>query len=252
MNSFSITSPPAQLGYGSTVVPFNATIPPGLYQTYYFRAVANSIEGGTEKGAIRTFQTGVRYIAIGDSITAGSQDTIPSDGTGYEPVLGYRKLNNPYTVANEGVSGTTSADGAASIAGTLSSYPSPSAKYYLILYGTNDADIGSGVVTKAAYKANMQAIITAIKNAGKIPYLAKVPYVDPTNPSFPAGLSISDGAIQQYNQAIDELRTSNGISVVAPDYYTWFQSHTSQLDDGLHPDGTGYQSMANLWFNVLP
>jgi len=62
----------------------------------------------------------------------------------------------------------------------------------------------------------------------------------------------SDAAIQDYNAAIDELRISNGISVVAPDFYAWFQSHQSQLADGIHPNGTGYQSMANLWFNALP
>ena len=59
-------------------------------------------------------------------------------------------------------------------------------------------------------------------------------------------------AIQEYNQAIDELVAENGISVAPPDFYAWFQSHPSQLADGLHPNGTGYQSMATLWFNALP
>jgi lysophospholipase L1-like esterase len=90
----------------------------------------------------------------------------------------------------------------------------------------------------------MQRIITAVKNGGKTPYLAKVPWT--------SSASLSIAAIQNYNAAIDELRSSNGISVVAPDFYAWFQSHTSQLADGIHPNGVGYQSMANLWFGVLP
>jgi lysophospholipase L1-like esterase len=196
---------------------------------------------------------GGSYVAVGDSITEADGDDILADGKGYEPVLGNLLFNDPNTVANAGVGGATAADGAASIATTLSNYPS--AQYYLIMYGTNDSSTTRGPgypFPKATYKANMQAIITAIKNAGKIPYLAKVPYVDSSNPNFPAGENFSDASIQQYNQAIDELVLENGIPVTPPDFYTWFQSHTSELQDGIHPTGVGYQSMGNLWFGALP
>ena len=239
-------------GSGTTTLAFNASIS-GLspWRTYYYRAAASN-SGGTQKGVIRSFPTGEYYVAVGDSITFGSQDDIPGDDTsqdgrntggGFEPILNNLRTvakGYPHTVVNKGVSGDTSANGAASISSTLSN--NPSAKYFLILYGTNDASIPA--VSKATYKANMQMIITAIKNAGKIPYLAKVPYTsDP---------SISDASIQEYNAAIGELKVTNGIAVTPPDFYAWFQSHTSQLADGIHPNGTGYQSMANLWFNVLP
>jgi lysophospholipase L1-like esterase len=257
MTSYSSTSPAQILGSGMAVISFNATISPGLYQTYYFRAVAQSSEGTEKDQNIRSFRTGVRYVAVGDSITLGSHDTIPSDGTGFEPILGTLQLNNPYTVANEGYSGYTSADGAASIAGTLSSYSNPLARYYLILYGSNDAFIpavpsGSGLNPgdpgySGSYKDNMQQIVSAVLAEGKTPYLAKVPFTDPL-----LWEEISNASIQEYNTVVDELRDRNGILVVAPDYYAWFQSHESQLDDGLHPNGTGYQSMATLWFNVLP
>jgi lysophospholipase L1-like esterase len=185
----------------------------------------------------------VGYVAVGDSITRGAGDDIAADGFGFEPILGNLLTSSkgyPNMIVNQGVSGTTSADGAASITSILAKIPS--ANYYLVMYGTNDAFIPA--VSKAGYKANMQAIITAIKNGGKIPYLAKVPYTsDPLRNTV---------AIQDYNAAIDELRDSNGISVVAPDFYTWFQSHQGELDDGIHPNGTGYQSMANLWFSALP
>ena len=255
MTTYSSTSPAQNLGSGSAVVAFNATIPVGLYQTYYFRAVAQSSEGTEKDQNIRSFRTGVRYVAVGDSITLGSHDTIASDGTGYEPILGNLRLNNPYTVANEGVSGHTSANGAASIAGTLSFYPS--ASNYLILYGSNDAFLpavpsGSGLKPgdagySGSYKDNMQRIISSVLDAGKTPYLAKVPFTG----SAWNGI-ISNASIREYNTVVDELRVKNGILVDAPDYYAWFQSHTDQLDDGLHPNGTGYQSMANLWFNALP
>jgi len=153
---------------------------------------------------------------------------------------------------NQGVSGDSSADGVASIASTLSN--NPSAQYYLVLYGSNDAFIpaipsGMGLFSGIAgysgsYKDNMQRIISAILAAGKTPFLAEVPYTsDPLR---------SNSMIQEYNAVIDELVLANNISVVPPAFYAYFLAHQGELVDGLHPNGTGYQSMANLWFNALP
>jgi lysophospholipase L1-like esterase len=194
-----------------------------------------------------------KYVAVGDSITRGSHDDIFADGIGYEPILG-----NLLTaaVANEGVSGTSSADGVASIPSVLSEYPS--ANYYLVMYGSNDAynDATTAAVPSGmglfpgdpgyadSYKDNMQKIVSAIQAAGKTPYLAEVPY---TSAPFR-----SDSMIQEYNVVIDELVLTNNISVVPPAFYAYFLAHQGELADGLHPNGTGYQSMANLWFNALP
>lgn len=260
------TTPQFQ-GSGTTTLPVSAPVTSLTpWRTWYFRTVARStIDPDVfTKGAIHSFPTGDYYVAVGDSITLGSHDDISSDDTsqdgrntgwGFEPILnnlltawkGY-----PHTVVNKGVSGHTSADGVSSISSTLSN--NPSAKYFLIMYGTNDATnppipSGRGLIPgdpgySGSFKDNMQRIVSAVLTAGKVPYLAKVPYVDPTNPLFPLGVSFSDAAIQSYNTVIDELRISNGISVVAPDFYTWFQNHTGQLADGIHPNGTGYQSMA--------
>jgi lysophospholipase L1-like esterase len=241
-------------GSGSTTLSFNASIS-GLtsWRTYYYRAAASN-SGGTEKGIIRKFPTGDYYVAIGDSITFGSNDDYPPDDTsldgrntggGFEPILNdllTAAKGYPHNVVNEGISGDTSANGVGRISTTLSN--NPSAKYFLVMYGTNDGKFANGPVSSAAYKANMQAIINAIQNAGKTPYLAKVPYSSSS--------AVDDSSVQAYNAAIDELRISNGISVVAPGFYAWFLSHQSQLADGIHPNGTGYQSMANLWFNALP
>jgi lysophospholipase L1-like esterase len=240
------------VGSGTTALSINAFVGSLASQTtYYYRLVATN-GSGTQIGAggIMSFLSGVTYVAVGDSITAGSGDDILSDGVGYEPILGTlltAAKGYPISVVNEGVSGATSAMGASTIDATLAA--NPSAKYFLILYGTNDADAFNGPgypVSKATYIANIQTIVTAVKNAGKTPYLAKVPYA--------TAAGFSDVAIQQYNQAINDFVADplNGISVVPPDFYAWFQSHTSQLADGIHPNGTGYQSMANLWFNALP
>jgi peptidoglycan/xylan/chitin deacetylase (PgdA/CDA1 family)/lysophospholipase L1-like esterase len=194
------------------------------------------------------------YVAVGDSITFGSHDDISTDGTGFEPILGNLLTASkgvPVTIANEGVSGATSADGASTISSSLSKYPS--AKYYLVMYGTNDAYLpglpsGRGLIPGypgygGSFKDNMQKIVSAILAAGKTPYLAEVPYTsDPLR---------SNAMIYEYNAAIDELFLTNNILVTPPPFYAYFQTHPGELADGIHPNGTGYQSMADLWFGAL-
>ncbi|MBE0568369.1 MAG: tandem-95 repeat protein [Deltaproteobacteria bacterium] len=197
----------------------------------------------------------VAYVAVGDSITAGSHDDISADGIGFEPILGnLLTASKGYSnlIVNQGVPGASSADGAVSISATLTAHPL--AAYYLVQYGSNDAFIpavpsGMGLIPgnagySGSYKDNLQKIISAILAAGKTPYLAEVPYTsDPLR---------SDSMIQEYNVVIDELVLTNDISAVPPAFYAYFKAHQGELADGLHPDGTGYQSMANLWSGALP
>lgn len=215
------------------------------YRTYYFRMVAGN-PGGTARGAAESFPTGVYFVAVGDSITQGTGDDDASDGIGFEPVLDLlleAEWNFPVRIVNAGVGGVSSADGAASIGATLAAHPD--AKYFLILYGTNDSDSWyGGPVPAETFKANLQSIVSSVAAAGKIPCLAKVPYTTNGRYSIPS--------INSYNEAIDQLAVSNLLPVAPPDLYGWFQAHQSELDAiGLHPDGTGYRSMANLWFWAL-
>jgi lysophospholipase L1-like esterase len=254
--SFAETAQQA-IGPGTTGQAVSSTLTTlAPWQTYYFRIVARN-GGGTQTGTIDSFPTGDYYVAVGDSITRGvSHDDIPSDGIGYEPVLKYRldlEKEYPHIVVNEGMSGYTSADGAVQIATTLSGHPL--ARYYLVMYGTNDADIlelvpsGLGLGPgdagySGSYKDNMQRIISAILAAGKTPYLAKVPYAD--NPQF------NNTFLENYNDVVDELIFDNDILVIPPDFYAHFQRNPSGLSfDGFHPNGVGYQSMADLWFTAL-
>jgi len=97
-----------------------------------------------------------------------------------------------------------------------------------------------------SYKDNMQQLINAVKSAGKVPILAKLPVILPVNGS-------SDQAVQQFNLVVAELVAdpNNGIPVQPPDFHTYFANHTNEMANTVHPNGTGYQSMANLWFQAL-
>jgi lysophospholipase L1-like esterase len=190
------------------------------------------------------------FVGFGDSITRGSGDNILSDGTGYEPILadllatakGYL-----HVVANEGVSGHTVADGSSRISSVLSQYPQ--AIFFLIQYGTNDAKLvptprpsGLGLSSSnpgypGTFKDHMQRIISSIKSDGRIPYLAKIPK------AF-GSYEYMNPLLKEYNQVVDELYFENGIGVIPPDFYTLFEKNPNQMADELHPNGTGYQSMA--------
>jgi lysophospholipase L1-like esterase len=209
------------------------------------------------------FAIGDYYIAFGDSITRGSNDRVLYDNTsddgrttggGYPPVLDNLLTNDlgyPQCIANKGISGDQSIDGLNRIDDIIAAYPE--AQYVLIQFGTNDAwapvPSGLGLYPEndgyaGSFKDNMQRIITAIQNANKIPYLAKVPVAL-------GSLSYLNTSLQEYNDVIDELKKDNNIAITPPDFYCFFENNQDQMDDDLHPDGIGYQSMASLWRDTL-
>jgi lysophospholipase L1-like esterase len=237
----------------------------------------------------RKIQIGIgeAYVAVGDSITEGYGDDDYSDdisedgrnrGGGYEPVLNdllTNARNIPHSVINEGVGGYKSVNGRYAIDETLAKHPE--AETYLVQYGTNDAipwlPVPSGLGLNpddpdypGTYKDNMQYIVDAINSAGKEACLAKIPialgddfdsepYADPEQ-------GARNILIREYNQVIDELISDPGNSIVvpAPDFYGYFGQYDSgtgryiyetQYFDNLHPNGFGYQSMGDLWFDSL-
>ena len=157
----------------------------------------------------------------------------------------------PHTVINNGIAGDTSIEGLLLMPSLLAS--NQEALFVLIQYGTNDAGIplpsGLNLSTgqsgyNGSFKDNMQQMITLVANAGKQAYLAKIPFAK-------GSFSGRNTLIQEYNQVIDQLISENSISVAAPDFYTFFELNQDQYSDDLHLNGTGYQSMADLWFNAL-
>jgi lysophospholipase L1-like esterase len=118
----------------------------------------------------------------------------------------------------------------------------------LILIGSNDAN--SGLVPSGkgpnppgpgTFKDNLQQVIDLLHNPaqGREVYLAKVPYTT---------RAASDPFILDYNIAIEELVSENSLPESVPDFYTHFLANQTELrQDGLHPNGNGFKSMASLW-----
>jgi len=118
---------------------FNATISLSAYNTYYFRAAASN-SGGTQKGAIMSFQTGVLTSPSGQYYLRWGDDIL-ADGKGYEPywatsfeqsIYGRERGREWHHLCRWGGLNCHH----------LSNYPS--AQYYLIMYGTNDSNIFFG------------------------------------------------------------------------------------------------------------
>jgi lysophospholipase L1-like esterase len=112
------------------------------------------------------------------------------------------------------------------------------AKFWAIEMGTNDG-YNNGNSNVATFKSNMQSIITACKNAGIQPIIAKVIATNQTA----AGWQIH----ADYGKAVDDLTTQNNL-IAGPDLYTYFLNHPSELNsDGVHPNATGAASIQRLW-----
>jgi lysophospholipase L1-like esterase len=229
--------------------------------TYYFIVTAVNADGESVESNQVSATPFVEYVAFGSSTTEGVGDDYPLDDTsldgrnnggGFEPILNdllTLATGIPHSIVNEGYGGYTTTDGLIVLPTVLANHPY--ATYYLIQFGSNDAggNLPSGLGLNpgdsgytGSYKDNMQKVISDIKMAGKIPYLAKLGY------TLVAERNVN---IVVYNQVIDELVVSNEIPVTPPDFYSWFQTHPDQLADNYHPNGVGYRSMANLWLNAL-
>ena len=98
--------------------------------------------------------------------------------------------------------------------------------------------------------------------------IAKTPRVISDYYTYPTyaeqGIDSEDGTrnvnIRTYNIKIDELVSANDITVVPPDFYTYFKetySDTYSVEeqdgyvDNFHPNNLGYNAMTELWRDAL-
>ena len=167
-------------------------------------------------------------IAIGDSVTAGSE----TPGPGYpERLAGLIGK----TVRNSGRRGAFSSSAGGHAAGALGSKPA----YLLIMYGTNDTlqEIAPSVVA-----GNIRAAVRAAKANKTIPVVASFPPV--LRSDFLKDFS------QSVNQAIRSMANSEGAIFV--DAAREFSGPGLYNDDLFHPNDTGNQAIAFAFANRLP
>ncbi|MEM7220860.1 MAG: GDSL-type esterase/lipase family protein [Pseudomonadota bacterium] len=217
---------------------------------------------------------GDSYVALGDSITAGTDDRTANDATsanglvrgvqGFEAPLAdalEADTGNPTVVANSGVAGDTSTTLLNErLDGFLQRYAD--ANYVILSTGVNDAalDLPSGLGCTDAgcdgtYAGTMQDIVNAAATAGKgviVPTLPPrfgvalgQPYADPATDV--SNLLLRDG----YNEVI---RNQLQNITVGADFYDFFLGQENRFylyQTNLHPNALGYRIMARMLRNSI-
>lgn len=87
------------------------------------------------------------------------------------------------------------------------------------------------------YQRDLEAIVTLLLGAGKVPVLARVPWQ--------AGRDMAP-----LNAALDAVVQKHRLRP-GPDFYAHFKAHPEQLRDGLHPDEDGAREMHRLWAEAM-
>jgi lysophospholipase L1-like esterase len=181
-----------------------------------------------------TIANGANITAFGDSITAGQG----SSSGGYPPKLETLLNNNgkPSIVANQGRGGEQTPQGISRFDSVLASFP---ANIVLIMEGTNDANSGISVETT---RFNLEAMINKCKAAGVTPVLATL---------TPSDRNGSETLIPgSWNPMIKALAASAGVKL-ADQYAAVLPVWGGVNVDGLHPNDTGYQIIAETWYSAI-
>lgn len=203
---------------------------------------------------------GLKLVTLGDSITTGMFDTIIEDDVsvdgrnasgGYQPILN-DKLSQlysvPVSVIDDSNPGDKATDGISKINSILARNGNATA--LLLMYGANDSS-GSLSTDPLTFKSQIKQIVDAVIADGKI---GKI-FIGRTAPRL--GRVGQSNNIKAYNQRIAQLvneyaATQPGKVFLGPDFYSYFSTHQTEYDaDGIHFNGVGYQSMGELWYQVL-
>lgn len=194
----------------------------------------------------------IRVVGFGDSITNGwpYYKYPPGDGArwgGYQPNLESKLVaaGLDAIVLNYGWSGeSTHAEPPEYIGGfnRLGSVLSASQPHFVLLkQGTNDLD---GVYHPPIYSAsqvvnNLSAMVDIVRQHGAIPILATL------TPDTSRSKDIAGT-----NQLIRDLAQQKGVEL-ADHHDVVVGDWPALTSDGLHPNHSGYQALADTWFSAL-
>ncbi|WP_161629819.1 SGNH/GDSL hydrolase family protein [Desulfogranum japonicum] len=179
---------------------------------------------------VQGVQAGV-IIAFGDSITAGRG----SSTGGYPPKLAALTGDN---VLNYGVGSENTAAGSSRIDTPLSE--NSGASFILIMEGTNDLYYGQSL---SSTQYHLETMVDKSRNHGVTPVLATL------TPDTREGHEEKDIS-GSYNPMIQSIGSSKGVAVV--DMYGAVAADWGSLNsDGLHPNDSGYQIIANMWSGAV-
>lgn len=176
------------------------------------------------------------WFFLGDSITAMAFSRTPEHQPSFAAWVQKRHPGYFPAMIDGGTGGDKSDQGAAHIDDWLAK--NRDVHFWAVAYGTNDA--AGNTRDTMHFRANMQRIVERIREAGRVPILASIPFA-------------TDGQhreIPEFNRVIEELRSIYGLPR-GPDLYAWFLAHPDQLRDGVHPTDQGVVAINRLWAEAV-
>jgi lysophospholipase L1-like esterase len=208
--------------------------------------------GESASRVVRRLLTANRFVAIGDSMSDGVLGLAPQTVGDPGPPVGYAYklrtlLASRYTTQNismtdEGVPGETVSMGAARLPGVLTR---DQPDVILLLEGVNDLNNGHDAAIPPV-KAGLTDMVRQAHRRGLTVFLATLLPQQPPDMRAKAPESIVPANVEIRNVASAE-------GAVLVDLYAAFDGQATALigPDGLHPNETGYQKMADVFFAAI-
>jgi acyl-CoA thioesterase-1 len=209
---------------------------------------ANSTSGNTDDDTLETTHDPT-VVCFGNSLTAGYGATIPGedDTTKAYPAYLQDKIN--ILVINAGISGDTTDDALKRVkADVLAKNP----KVVIIELGANDL---FQKVLPQTTKENLQSIINLLAKDGRKIYVAKF-YTEAVAREMANTHGIPDFDIQtmiiaQYDDIFNTIASENSEKNVELIEDIWDGVWGINMSDKVHPNGKGYEIMADNYFNAM-
>lgn len=192
---------------------------------------------------------------LGDSITnqyglTAGQGPLEQAAVQLRVMGGYRNV----TVVNRGINGASTADwlsGSTNLNNAKTAFAAGGVTHVHIMLGANDAAAGT-LRSAAAYKTNLQNIITDLVGAGYkviLSYPTYIPAGANSNATTAAGVALA----QAYQAEIDSLINNTTIlrgdtksfNAYMDNLAAWYQA------DMTHPNVTGAQALGSMWSRAM-
>lgn len=171
------------------------------------------------------------WFFLGDSVTAMAFSRSPKGQPSFAELIAKKHPGYFPMQLNGGQGFEKSGDGLKRLPVLLKEYPE--VKYWAIGYGTNDS-AGNNPDT-SDFANNLEAMVTMLKAAGRVPIFARIPFAVKDHETVP-----------QFNAVIDAVTKRHALTP-GPDLYAHFKANPAELEDQLHPNDKGVVSINRLW-----
>ncbi|HEY7723765.1 MAG TPA: GDSL-type esterase/lipase family protein [Anaeromyxobacteraceae bacterium] len=167
------------------------------------------------------------WVFLGDSITAGVFDRAPARQPSFAAWVARRHPAYFPAMIEAGKGRLHAGESPAWLAEVLRLVPA--ARVVAVGVGSNDWELD-------AYRADLSRLVRAVKDAGRIPVVARVPFRSDAAEDRAALLAA----------VVDRVAREHDL-LPGPDLHAWFKAHPERLADHLHPDDAGAVEMSRLW-----